>query len=130
MSHRQSLGEHLLIYDADCAFCTYWVGYLQRSLPVFPTPVASKDLDIDTWGLSRDDVARFAWYLTPTHQYAGHLAASALLRVQPKVWLRFLGHLIATPPFSLIAAGVYRLVATYRGKLPYGKTPPHPSGTP
>jgi len=124
MSHRQSLDDQILVYDADCAFCTYWVGYLHKSLPFFPTPIASSDLDLDKWGLSADDVARYAWYLTPTHQYAGHLAASALLRVQPQMRLRFLGHLIATPPFSLIAASVYRLVATYRGKLPYGKTPP------
>jgi hypothetical protein len=60
--------------------------------------------------------------LTPTHHYAGHLAASALLRSQPRFSLRLLGWLIATPPLSWLAAGVYSLVARFRGSLP-GATP-------
>jgi predicted DCC family thiol-disulfide oxidoreductase YuxK len=120
MSHPRGIDSHIIVYDGDCAFCTHWVKRLQNWLPVFPTATASQQLALDSLGLSLQDVTDYAWYITPTHHYAGHLAASALLRIQPRWWLRFLGHLIATPPFSVLASVSYRLVAKNRGKLPGG----------
>jgi len=120
MTHRAAIGQHLLVYDGDCAFCTLWVQRLQRWLPRFPPTTTSQALPLDTYALSQEDVDKFAWYLTPTHHYAGHLAASALLRVQPRFTLRLLGWILAIPPMSWVAAGVYSLVARYRGLLPGG----------
>lgn len=77
-------------------------------------------LDLDEYGLTQDDVTRYAWVVTSSHQYAGHLAGSALLRMQPSVGWRFLGHLIATPPVSWVAAVVYDWVAANRHRLPGG----------
>jgi predicted DCC family thiol-disulfide oxidoreductase YuxK len=114
------ISQHVIIYDGDCAFCTLWVNRLQRSLPVFPQALTSQSINPDDYALSAADLTRFAWYLTPTHQYAGHLAASALLRVQPTRWLRFVGWLLATPPISWFAALGYGLVARFRHRLPGG----------
>ena len=69
-------------------------------------------------GLTREDVADFAWYLTPRHSYAGALAFAALLRAQPRIGLRFAGNLLATPPFSIVAALGYNVIARYRHILP------------
>jgi predicted DCC family thiol-disulfide oxidoreductase YuxK len=111
---------HLLVFDGDCAFCTTWVNRLARVLPRFPRSIPSQWADLDALGLTTDDVTRYAWYLTPAHHYAGHLAVSALLRAQPLAPLRFAGHLLATPPFSWIAAAGYRVVALTRHRLPGG----------
>ena len=112
--------SHVLIYDGDCAFCTLWVNRLRSWLPAFPQALTSQSINRDDYGLSEDDVANYAWYMTPQHQYAGHLATSALLRAQPKLWLRILGALLAIPPISWLAAGVYHFIARYRHKLPGG----------
>ena len=66
------------------------------------------------------DVERYAWVVTSNHQYAGHLAFSAILRMQRSPLYRFLGHLIATPPVSWAAALVYHFIARYRHRLPGG----------
>lgn len=120
MQRNKAIERHVLIFDGDCAFCTLWVTRLREWLPVFPTALTSQSIDKDAYGLSDDDLARFAWYITPSHQYAGHLATSALLRAQPKLWLRILGAVLAAWPVSWLAAGVYHLIAKYRHKLPGG----------
>ena len=120
----------LLVFDGDCAFCTTWVNRLEAALPVFPKTTPWQWIELDRYALSLDDVDRYAWVITPGHQYAGHLALSVLLRMQPVAGLRFLGHLLATPPFSLVASLVYRFIAANRSRLP-GGTPacamPRPS---
>jgi predicted DCC family thiol-disulfide oxidoreductase YuxK len=110
----------LLVFDGDCAFCTTWVNRLEALLPVFPRSTPWQWIELDQYALSRDDVDRYAWVITPGHQYGGHLAFSALLRMQPRPALRFLGHLLATPPFSFVAALGYRFIAANRSRLPGG----------
>ena len=110
----------VLVFDGDCAFCTTWVNRLEALLPTFPTTTPWQWIDIDSYGLSPDDVASYAWLITPHRQFAGHLAFSALLRMQPVAGLRFLGHLMATPPFSWIAAAGYSFIAANRHRLPGG----------
>lgn len=110
----------LLVFDGDCAFCTTSVNALERILPAFPPKSPWQWLDLDELGLTVDDVTNYAWVVTPTHQYAGHLALSALLRAQKRAGWRFLGHLIATPPISWIAALAYRAIAANRHRLPGG----------
>ena len=108
------------MFDGDCAFCTTAVNRLRAILPVFPRSSPWQWLEIDDYGLSANDVTQYAWVLTPDRQFAGHLAFSALLRMQPTIGWRFLGHLMATPPFSLAAALGYYLVARNRHRLPGG----------
>jgi predicted DCC family thiol-disulfide oxidoreductase YuxK len=120
MSVSHSLEGHVLIYDGDCAFCTLWVNRLTGWLPVFPSTKTSQSISLDAYALSDTDVEKYAWYVTPTHHYAGHLAASALFRVQPTFGFRLLGRLLATPPMSWAAAGVYAFTARFRHKLPGG----------
>lgn len=120
MRHHSGVENHILIYDGDCAFCTLWVTRLRDWMPVFPHAQTSQSTAIDTYGLTPVDVEKYAWYITPTHQYAGHLATSALLRAQPRFGLRLLGWLLATWPVSWVAAGVYAFIARFRHKLPGG----------
>ena len=110
----------LLVFDGDCAFCTTWVQRLEKLLPYFPESTPWQWLDIDELGLTRDDVTEYAWLVTSRRQFAGHLAFSALLRLQPTIGWRFLGQLIAPPPFSWVAAVGYRFIAANRHRLPGG----------
>ena len=110
----------LLVFDGDCAFCTTWVNRLERVLPAFPRKSPWQWLDLDDLGLTRHDVEQYAWFITPNHQYAGHLAGSALLRAQRGFGWRFLGNLIATPPVSWVAALAYHYIARNRHRLPGG----------
>lgn len=110
----------LLVFDGDCAFCTTWVNRLEAALPSFPPTTPYQWADLDALGVTLDDVQHYAWFLTPKHQYGGHLAFSALLRSQPRIELRFAGWMLATPPFSWAAAVGYSLIARYRHLLPGG----------
>jgi hypothetical protein len=96
------------------------VNRLTRILPSFPPSSPWQWLDLDDYGLSADDVTRYAWYLTERSQFGGHLAFTALLKSQPEFGWRFLGNLIETPPISWFAAAAYRLIARYRHLLPGG----------
>lgn len=110
----------LLVFDGDCAFCTTWVNRLEAWLPRFPAVIPSQCADLDALGLTDEDVRDFAWYLDGRRSYAGAMALAQLLRIQPRVRLRFAGHLIATPPFSIVAAIGYTVIARYRHLLPGG----------
>jgi predicted DCC family thiol-disulfide oxidoreductase YuxK len=110
----------LLVFDGDCAFCTSSVNRLRALLPYFPQAQPWQWLDLDALGLTAADVTKYAWVLTAHHHYGGHLALSALLRLQPGIGWRFLGNLLSTPPFSLAAAVGYQLIARNRSRLPGG----------
>lgn len=119
-AHATLAPQSLLIFDGDCRFCTTWVNRLADWLPVFPEAVPWQWTDLDTHGLSHDDVTRYAWFLTADRQFAGHMALSALFRAQPGFALPLLGWVVATPPYSWAAATGYHFVAKYRHRLPGG----------
>lgn len=110
----------LLVFDGDCAFCTTWVNRGKRMLRAFPEAQPWQWLDLDDLGLSLHDVTHFAWYLGEGTRERGHAAAAAVLRLQPGVGWRFLGHLLVTPPFSWAARLAYAFVARFRHRLPGG----------
>ena len=114
------LTSGVLIFDGDCAFCTLWVERLREILTEFPASTPWQWADLDDYALTQEDVETAAWLVSPTRQFAGHLALSAILRSQPTIGWRFLGHLIATEPFSSLSALAYRLIARYRHRLPGG----------
>ena len=76
------------------------------------------EVDADQLGLTSDDLARYAWFITPTKHVAGGAILRELLIRQPRLTMRFVGHLLGVWPIPIIAAGVYRLVAKNRGRLP------------
>lgn len=112
--------DPLLVFDGDCAFCTSAVERLRKALPRFPPSTPWQWIDLDEYALTAEDVASYVWVITPRHHYAGHLALSALLRMQRGFGWRLAGWLLATPPISWAAAIGYRWVAANRHRLPGG----------
>lgn len=110
----------MLIFDGDCGFCTTAVDWLAARLPAFPEATPYQWTDLDAVGMTTEEAAARVWLVTPSRQYGGHLAVSALFRAQPATGWRFLGWLLITPPFSLAAAAGYAVVARYRHRLPGG----------
>ncbi len=128
MTTQNALPDTVIIFDGDCAFCQLWVDRMGRYLPVAPPAVPSQAVDLDAVGLTADDVARFAWLITPTHHVAGGAILRELLKHQPRAGLRFVGHLLSLWPFPLLADGVYKIVARNRHRFP-GSTPSCESDT-
>lgn len=112
--------ESTLVFDGDCGFCTTSVNWLERTLPAFPPATPFQWADLESLGVTEAEARDRVWLVTKAGRFGGHLAVSTLLRHQPVAGWRFLGWLIAAPGFSLIAAGVYALVARYRYRLPGG----------
>jgi predicted DCC family thiol-disulfide oxidoreductase YuxK len=117
--------QFTLVFDGDCGFCTTSVRWLEHALPAPPPVSPFQWADLAALGLTAEEAASMVWLISSdddgtVHQYGGYLAVSALLRHQPAVGWRFLGVLLDTLPFSLIADLGYRLVARYRHLLPGG----------
>ena len=115
----------VLVFDGDCGFCTTAVDWLGRVLPAMPSVTPYQWAGLDELGLTAEEAAERVWLVSTDargglHQYGGHLAVSVLLRHQPSLPWRFVGILLDTPPFSLLAGAGYALIARYRYLLPGG----------
>ena len=125
----QTIPNALLVFDGDCGFCTTVVTWLHAKLPLPPTSVPYQWADLEDLGLTVEEAAERVWLVTTEsrgghhqggHQYGGHLAVAAILRQQPSREWRFLGFLLITFPFSVVASIGYSLIARFRHRLPGG----------
>ena len=114
----------VLIYDGDCQFCQLSLDFGIKNLRVFPQYVACQKIDPKTFGLTAQQVRSQIWLAqrSPANAAAlgGHLAAGAILKLQPSRILRLLGWLASTPPTSWAADLLYKLIAANRHRLPGG----------
>jgi predicted DCC family thiol-disulfide oxidoreductase YuxK len=116
--------SRVLIYDGDCQFCQLSLDFGVRNLRIFPQYVAFQKIDPNDFGLSAQQVRSQIWLAQKAPATAaalgGHLAAAAILKLQPSRWLRVLGWLTSTPPTSWAANVLYKLIAANRHRLPGG----------
>ena len=116
--------ERILIYDGDCQFCQLSLDFGIRNLAVFPEYVAYQRINPSDFGLSKKQVTTQIWLVgrpgSAIKPLGGHLAAGAILKMQPALLPRVLGNLMVLPPFSWLAGLVYSLVAKYRHLMPGG----------
>lgn len=106
-----------LIYDGDCDFCRRCAGWIAARLPAGASVLASQQADLAAVGLSEQQATAAAWWIDAdgTH-HRGHRAIAESLRACGGSWSR-LGRLLILPGVSLLAAGVYELVARNRHRL-------------
>jgi predicted DCC family thiol-disulfide oxidoreductase YuxK len=114
----------VLIYDGDCQFCQLSLEFGIKHMAVFPKYVSFQKIKPADFGLTGADVRSRIW-LVPEATGAkkplgGHLAAGAILKMQPNLLYRLLGWFASTPPTSWVADVLYRLVAANRHRLPGG----------
>ena len=110
----------VLIYDGDCSFCTLCVQWMERHLPYQPGIVAWQFADLASLGVAEAEAANSVQWVEPSGRVSSGAAAVARLLVACGGAWAVLGRLTLVPPVSWVAAGIYRLVADNRGRLPGG----------
>ena len=107
----------VLLYDGDCALCRRCIDWIRRTFPVQPELQALQEADLGGLGVSRAEASRSIQWIEPSGRVsAAHVAAARLLIANGGGWA-LLGRLVFVPPASLVAAGLYRLVAWGRRYL-------------
>ena len=118
----------VLLYDGDCAFCSSSVRFAERRLnPSGWEAVPFQFADLDALAAFTDgQVSPYraeheVLWITPARRVYGGAQAVArlLLRTRRPGW-SLLGAAMTLPPLSVLAAGVYRLVAANRDRMPGG----------
>ena len=116
--------SQVLIYDGDCQFCQLSLDFGIKNLRIFPPYVAFQKIDPKDFGLTTQQVSSQIWLAQRSPAtlatLGGHLAAGAILKLQPSRWLRIIGWLASTPPTSWAAKLIYKLIAANRHRLPGG----------
>jgi len=114
----------VVVYDGDCAFCTWSLDVISRTLPAMPASVDGRRADLAPLGLTADDAERAAWLVRVTdaglERASGARAFSGMLIRQPKPRFRFAGHLMRLPGVRLAADAAYAVIAANRHRLPHG----------
>lgn len=111
----------VLLYDGDCAFCTWSAGLLERIGP--DAEIAAWQLtDLAALGITEEQTAEAVqWVEVDGTVRSGHEAIASTLNTAGSIW-KIIGRLILLPGIAWLAAKVYRLVADNRYRLP-GSTP-------
>lgn len=112
----------VLVYDADCAFCTrsaqfarHWVDRRGRYV-VRPW----QELDLEALGLTAEKCDEAAQFVTATGRVlSGHRAIASALTHGAPGW-RPWGWVLLAPGMSELAGIVYDWVANHRDELPGG----------
>ncbi|MCY3952432.1 MAG: DUF393 domain-containing protein [bacterium] len=106
-----------LVYDGDCGFCQRCADWIVTRLEVDAAVVASQQAPLAALGLNPEQAADAAWWIdSDGMQHGGHRAIAAALGACGGPWAR-LGRTLAWPGMSLLAAGVYELVARNRHRF-------------
>lgn len=108
-----------LVYDGDCAFCTSAVNAMVKARITADVVVPWQRADLGALGLTEAQCRDAVQLVEPGRTSSGHRAFGRLLLQAAWPW-RPLGGLMLLPPFSWLAAGLYRLIASNRSRLPGG----------
>ena len=112
-----------LVFDGDCAFCTSSVGWIKRWCRPAVRFVPWQQLDLEAHGLTQEQVTSAVQWLRPrtsAKPVPSGAAAIGRMLLRARWPFRPVGALMLVPPVSWLAAGVYRLIAQNRYRLPGG----------
>lgn len=107
----------LLIYDADCGFCTTsarWYAHKAND----PGAIAPwQGVDLGAHGLTVDQASTAVQWSHNGTTTSGAAAIANALRSTSGGW-RFAGRALAIPPLSWLARAMYPVIARNRHRLP------------
>ncbi|MBF0688248.1 MAG: DUF393 domain-containing protein [Cellulomonas sp.] len=114
--------DALLVYDADCGFCTRTVERAVRHVRPRVVPVPSFRVDLAACGLTQARVDHEMVLVRPDGSTRGGALAAAgvLRRAQGSTracWV-VVGLVLGLPPVRWLAAPLYRAVARNRHRMP------------
>lgn len=111
------MGAGLLLYDADCGFCTRVAGLAPR-MGLAATVRAMQAVDLSALGVDAERATRELPFVGADGAVAyGHRAVAAALRTGGRWWTS-VGRLVGSSAADRPMAAVYRWVARHRGSLP------------
>jgi predicted DCC family thiol-disulfide oxidoreductase YuxK len=116
---RREVPDATLVYDGDCGICTRSVEALRPLRLARPTVVAWQHVELAELGLTRAQCEREVQWVADGRAHGGAQAIARLMLASGGLWV-VLGALLRVPPVSWVAAGIYRLVADNRHRLPGG----------
>lgn len=106
-----------LIYDGECSLCVAAAAWLvRRRLPDDVDVVDAAQWLATTQGacvVSRDEVARAAWWIEDDRRVEGSRAVAHALIAVGGGW-GIVGRTLASRPVDRVAAPMYRVIARYR----------------
>ncbi len=112
----------LVVFDGDCGFCTWSVGFAQRWIRPAVAFVPWQRADLVAVGLTPQACSQALQFVDPGgHVQAGGRAVCALLVAGCLPW-PLIGRLGSLPGVRQLVDAGYRLVARHRHRLP-GATP-------
>lgn len=109
----------VFVFDGDCAFCSS-ANRLLRTVTKDRIPtVPFQRADLDSLGLSLDQVETSVHYISERGRFSGARAIAECLVDSKTVW-SWVGRIIKAPVIASISEIVYELVAKNRHRLPGG----------
>ncbi len=113
----------LLIFDGDCGFCATTARWAAKGWSETAVAIPWQALGADglaRLGLDISKVQRCAWWVDAGGELSsGHRAVARALRAA-RGRRRMAGTLLLAPPFNLLGAIGYQVVARHRHRLPGG----------
>ncbi len=109
----------VFIFDGDCAFCTNSAEFLKRRVRTDAEVIPWQEADLDSLGLTFEDVETAVQWIDDTQRAAGPDAISVLLRHAQWYWKPF-GWALRPALVSKMAWPLYNLVARNRHRMPGG----------
>ena len=110
----------LVLYDADCGFCTTSSRAMtNRWFRADAEARSFQSVNLDDFGLTVDKCAEKLHVVDGTRVFVGGAAISAVLRRSRLPWPA-IGRVLALPGIRVLVEWVYGLVARNRHRLPGG----------
>ncbi len=110
----------VLIFDGDCGFCTTSANWIVARSKTSITALPFQWTDLESYGLTTQLASDKVWLVVGDERFGGHECIAKIALLQPNLFVRAIGRLMLTRPFSFVAAFVYRQVAKNRHRLPGG----------
>ena len=112
--------EHpVLIFDADCGFCTRSVNVMKH-LPHDAEVQGYQFADLDGFGTTEGRAQREVLWVDRSGRISGGAQAIARLLCNSGGLYALAGWVLRVAPVRWIAAGVYRVIANNRQRMPGG----------
>ncbi|MEU5833406.1 DUF393 domain-containing protein [Streptomyces diacarni] len=116
-------GRPLLLFDGDCGFCTTAVRFGERRVRPRCTSLpwqCAEPAELAALGVTPARAAREVLWVTPAGTVHGGAQAVAKALLSAGGAWPVVGASLTLPPLRWAAAGLYRLVAANRHRLPGG----------
>lgn len=118
-----AIAKPTLVFDGDCGFCTTSIHWAERWCRPAVRFVPWQELDLEAHGLTFEAVTTAVQWLGPrsTERPVPKGSAAIARTLLRSRWpFRPIGALMLVPPVSWLAAGVYRVIANNRYRMPGG----------